>query len=779
MSGSLQDLFARARELPADERAKLLDGLRAEDAPLADRLDRLLAAAEREVSPLDRTPWHGWESDEHDDEPADDLPLPERIGAYRVLRELGRGGMGRVFLAEEETPDFRRTVALKVIDRPGHDGDTVRRFRDEVRILASLQHSGIARFLDGGRAADGTWFLALEHVEGDDLIAHVRSRGLGVRERVELFAAALDAVQHAHARGIVHRDLKPSNLLVGGDGRPRLLDFGISKLVDPEAQDGGEITRTQARVLTPAYASPEQFRGEPVTPASDVFSLGVLLYELLADRRPFAAAAGSAALAQAVLESDPVPPSSAWRRPASRDAGGVAIEGIAPAEARPRRLDRDLDAICLRALRKEPAARYPDAGAFAADLRRYLAGRPVEARQGGRRYRAARLLQRHRGKLAVAAALLVAAAALTISAIAYRRAELARASAKVAAQQSARDRVPSAARNTTDPEAYRLYLRGRYLSNERTAAALGKAIQYFGEAIARDPRYAVAYAGLADVHSTLASAYNKRVAPLAAREPAKAAATHAVETGPNVSEAHAALGQVLMQFDWDWAGAERELDRAVALDPANTAALHARSHLFLALGRFDDSAADSSRALDVDPASVMLGIHLGEHYHLSRRLDAAAEQYGKALELNPDHPNARPLLAMTHEQQGDYAAAIADLERAAPIFAGTSRVRGPLGRLYARAGRIREARALLAELQHERAAGSYIAADDIAAIYVGLGETDLAFDWLRRACDERAAGLVNLAVEPAYDPLRGDLRFAALLRCVGLPDLRAELATLR
>jgi TolB-like protein/DNA-binding winged helix-turn-helix (wHTH) protein len=340
--------------------------------------------------------------------------------------------------------------------------------------------------------------------------------------------------------------------------------------------------------------------------------------------------------------------------------------------------------------------------------------------------------------------------------------------ANLRSEISVGDRALLARRDTADPEAYRLYLRGRYLSNERTAAGLRKAIEYFQEAIARDPRYALAYAGLADVHSTMASAYNKRVSPAEARVHAKAAALRAVEIGPELSETHASLGQTLMQFDWDWAAAERELDGAVEIDPTNGAALHARSHLSLALGMFDASGRDSSRALDNDPASVMLSIHLGEHLHLSRQFEAAVTQYHKALELNPNHPNARPLLALVYEQQGRYPEAIAELEKAAGFFEGTSRVRGPLGRLYGLAGREEEARALLAELEREREGPSYIAADDIAAIHAGLGETDLAFEWLGRACEERAAALVNLKVEPAFDPLRSDPRFAQLLRCVGL-----------
>jgi TolB-like protein/DNA-binding winged helix-turn-helix (wHTH) protein/Flp pilus assembly protein TadD len=322
--------------------------------------------------------------------------------------------------------------------------------------------------------------------------------------------------------------------------------------------------------------------------------------------------------------------------------------------------------------------------------------------------------------------------------------------------------------DTADPEAYRLYLRGRYLSNERTEAASRKAIECFQEAIARDPRYALAYSGLADAYCTTATSYNKRVAPRDAYALARAAALRAVEIDAELSEAHASLGQILVQFDWDWMGAEREFRRALELNPSNGVALHWRSHCYLARGRFDDSARDAVRALDTDPVSVMLNIHLGEHYHLARQYDLAIEQYRKALELNPNHPNARPLLALAYEAKGMYTQAIAELEQAEPFWAGTGRVRGPLGRVYGLAGRRTEALKVLQELIRERAGPKYIAADDIAAVYSGLGDTDRAFEWLQSACEERATALVNLKVEPAFDALRGDRRFADLLRCVGL-----------
>lgn len=417
MSEALPELFARALELDDAGRRALVDEVASSDPALGAELARLLESAGEAGSPLDFAPWRP------DDEPeASGGVLPERIGPYRILRELGRGGMGRVFLAEEETEDFRRAVALKVIDRPAGDDDAVRRFRDEVRILSSLEHPGIARFLAGGRTPDGAWFLALELVEGEDLLSYARARELPVRARLELFVTVLDAVRFAHGRGVVHRDLKPGHLLVDREGRPRLLDFGISKLVDPATQQSLALTRTESRALTPAYASPEQFRGEPVTPASDVYALGTILYELLAGRRPFAGEQGSAlALERAVLGTDPEPPSTAARQVASGPSAKETRISRAPPFTS---LGRDLDEICLKALRKAPTDRYADAGELAADLRRYLSGEPVAARRGGRRYRFARFARRHRAPLAVAGALLVAVAALWTAVDAGRRAAI-------------------------------------------------------------------------------------------------------------------------------------------------------------------------------------------------------------------------------------------------------------------------------------------------------------------------------------------------------------------
>ena len=426
---SVRELFGRAQELEGAERDAFLRGIGNRDPMLARELEELLRAGEREDSPFERLPY----GLEELCDPTESLTpsgspelavLPAAIGPYRILREIGRGGMGCVYLAVQRGEGFERQVAIKRLDRREASPVSERRFRDEVKFLAALEHPGIARFLDGGRAADGSAYIALEYVEGEDLLTHSRQQRLAVNDRLRLFIEVLAAVEYAHERKIVHRDLKPGNVLVGADGHPRLLDFGISKLVDPDAGGGADCatTRTELRALTPAYASPEQIRGGPVTVASDVYSLGVVLYELVAGVRPFQLVSGNArALERAVLEQEPEPPSTAARRasgassspserPLEREGGVSDASTADPAD----RLGRDLDAICLKALRKEPGERYPSVGAFAADLRRLLAGHPVEARRGGVSYRLAKLARRHRVHLAVAtaAALLAALAVL-------------------------------------------------------------------------------------------------------------------------------------------------------------------------------------------------------------------------------------------------------------------------------------------------------------------------------------------------------------------------------
>lgn len=328
----------------------------------------------------------------------------ERVGRYRVLAELGRGGMADVFLAERADGAFEQRVALKFPRGGSADAEGLRRFERERRILATLEHPQVARLLDGGLDERGRPFIALEYVDGQPLDRYCDERRLGVAARVALLASVARAVAYAHHHLVVHRDLKPANVLVTAAGQVKLLDFGIAKLLGPEEGAASDLTVVAA--MTPAYASPEQVRGETLTTASDVYQLGLLLYELLAGRR--AQRVGGTSLAElerAVCLDQPAPPSAAAADPQAC-AATAAARGTTPAGL-VRTLRGDLDTIVMKAVAKEPARRYGSAEELAADLEAHLDGRPIAARADSRLYRLGRLASRHRLALAFAGAVLV------------------------------------------------------------------------------------------------------------------------------------------------------------------------------------------------------------------------------------------------------------------------------------------------------------------------------------------------------------------------------------
>lgn len=312
-----------------------------------------------------------------------------RIGAFRLIREIGRGGMGTVYLAERIDGEFRQTVAIKLINR-GMDTDLIlQRFRRERQIIASLTHPNIAYFLGGGSTEDGLPYFVMEYIEGRPLYGFCGEHRLGLDRRLEIFRQICDAVETAHRNNIIHRDLKPTNILVKADGTPKLLDFGIAKALDPDQPAVTEFDTAAAagRVMTPEYASPEQISGEEVTASSDIYSLGVILYELLTGHRPYLLKRKvSQEAARIICEDDPRPPSAPHFGEETRIAkleyiartGSAGSPEITAPEAPDTRL-RELDKIVLKALRKDPAERYASAARLAADLTNYLAGRPVEA----------------------------------------------------------------------------------------------------------------------------------------------------------------------------------------------------------------------------------------------------------------------------------------------------------------------------------------------------------------------------------------------------------------
>ncbi len=343
----------------------------------------------------------------------------QAIGPYKVVREIGRGGMGVVFLAVRDDDQFKKNVAIKLLRRGMDTEDLLGRFRNERQILASLEHPHIARLIDGGMTEDGLPYFVMEHVEGEPLDKYCDEHKLTTSDRLKIFTKVCAAVQYAHQNLIVHRDLKPSNILVTSEGEPKLLDFGIAKLLNPGlATYTISPTATMARLMTPDYASPEQIRGRPITTASDVYSLGVVLYRLLTGHAPYHFAESSPQeIERLVCDTDPERPSTAVSR-VEEHTTGKSVTRITPEsvsrvrqeqpDALRRRLRGDLDNIVLKAMRKEPARRYSSAAQLAEDIGRYTAGLPVGARKDTFAYRASKFIGRNKVGVAAAALVLLA-----------------------------------------------------------------------------------------------------------------------------------------------------------------------------------------------------------------------------------------------------------------------------------------------------------------------------------------------------------------------------------
>jgi eukaryotic-like serine/threonine-protein kinase len=384
---TLQQILDEAQTLPPHERLRFIRDACATDSDL-------YANAMHELE--SRQQWFGDDSVAPADSEDTAVDLTgERIGPYRIVRSLGRGGMGEVFLAERADEQFKQQVAIKLVRRGLLSRNLQGRLKLERQILATLDHPNIARLFDGGTTTDGTPYIVMEYVDGEPIDLYCDSRNLTVEQRLRLFQVVCSAVHRAHQNLIVHRDLKPSNILVARDGTVKLLDFGIAKMLDDrQMMHTMAVTQADYRVLTPDHASPEQIRGDPITTASDTYVLGVVLYELLCGCKPFALKGNRLGdLERAICEEPPPPPSVVIQ--AREDSAGIARQrGTTPARLR-RELAGDLDNIVLMAMRKEAERRYSSVEQFAADIARHLDGMPVIARADAWSYRAGKFLKRH------------------------------------------------------------------------------------------------------------------------------------------------------------------------------------------------------------------------------------------------------------------------------------------------------------------------------------------------------------------------------------------------
>ncbi|HEX5230350.1 MAG TPA: protein kinase [Bryobacteraceae bacterium] len=743
-----------------------------------------------------------------------------RMGSYRLIRELGRGGMGSVYLAARDDNAFEKQVAVKLIREGMQNEFILRRFRHERQILARLEHPNIARLLDGGTTSDGLPYFVMEYVPGKPLVQHCESRSLWVGDRVQIFLEVCSAVHYAHRRMIVHRDLKPGNILVTAEGTPKLLDFGIAKIVDPEPTDP-EITLTGIRMVTPAYASPEQLRGEPATVQSDIYSLGIVLWELISGRR--------AMRENGRLSFDPPdlgPDAPAWL------------------------LVRNIRNIVQRAVRDNPAERYESCDALSRDIQIALEGGEVPP------YGAARptlhieppppgsiavlpfqMLGSDAGSeeylgLGIADAIITrlsnvgrivvrptgavlkftgpsrsqqAATELRVEYVLEGRIRKANGRVRVTVQlvetdaqspvwadtldepfedllkveESISERVAQAliprmtgeerndlARSgTTSAKAHQAYLRGRWYWSQHTEEAMPQALVLFTEAVTEDPRYARAHAGIADYHIALGvwSVMNPRESFGAAIESARTA----IELDPKFAEAYVSLGLALWVSNGDREAAAHHWQLAIALNPESAHAHAWFGLLNSACNRPNVALASVERARRLEPNTSMYAADLALCYYNNRQYDRALASFlppsGDAgMVVDPPPVINGAVQPLCYLAQGETARAL----ESAHAFAGIMK-RGPwalavLARVEAAAGQHAEARAILAELE-SRAADYYVPGVALALAYLASGRKMDALRELERACRDRDLWTMYLAQNPVWDDLRTEPRFERMV----------------
>jgi serine/threonine-protein kinase len=855
----ITDLVHAALERSGADRAAFLDDACANDPALREAVEALLALEGRVDEFLEGTALRDAPAALFDDEDAQPS-AGTRIGSYIVRRQLGHGGMGEVILAEDVR--LGRKVALKLLDPAMVDDDAARaRFLREARLASSLEHANICTIFEVGEDRDRL-FIAMQLVDGETLRQVIAGRPLPLDAFVSIAAQVADALSAAHARGIVHRDVKSANVMVTAEQQVKVLDFGLATLFEHEEQTNSNITVTGAVLGTPASMSPEQARGQAVDHRSDVFSFGVLLYEMATGVMPFTgrtrADVVSAVLNaphRAVTEINPaIPPAlaraidralskersdryqtiRALRDDVQRSVAGAAgvdsaqpprpadgtrrrgmiatVAGLAsvavlllllPWATRPRNpaspTDGTLRTVAVLPFKPLIAAQRDEALELGiADtlisrlgvvkdlevrpitaVRRYTA-LDQDAVAAGREQRVDAVIegqiQKAPDRVRVSVRLLRVRDGQQLWAEQFDEPLVDifslqdAVSERISSALLARDDGSLAAmrpkRDTRSVDAYELYLLGRYHLNRLTDDGFQRALEYFEAAVEKDPDYAAAHAGIAEAHLAL-SGFNA-VRPEEGFPKARAAAERALQLDDSLALAHMVLASTSFLHDWNWKAAEGEYQRALQLN-ANASDARMNYGLFLAsVGRHEDALRETQRALDLDPLSPVKICGVGDALYLARRFAEAETRYRDALRVDPNLGYTHWALGRTLTDQGRYADAEEVLRRAITLSGDSPDETAELARSFALAGRKDEAAALLESLRQTRDR-RYVAPVTLASLYAALDDPDRAFAWLDRAIEERDFLLVTARVEPMFDKLRADDRFAVLLRRMALP----------
>lgn len=856
----IEDIFQTALDLPDDERDEYVRRECGDDLELLAEVKKLVARYETDESFLESPVW----TDSAMFQPSlkqeiasslDKIAAPEKaesfvgqqIGVYRLTEELGRGGMGMVFLAERADGEFKQKVAVKLIKR-GMDSDfIIRRFRHERQILAALNHPNIARLLDGGTTADDLPYFVMEYVEGKSFFKFCAAKKFDLRRKIELFLQVCSAIAYAHKRKIIHRDIKPTNILVTDEGTPKLLDFGIAKILDPDLiHESISPTATQMRLMTPEYASPEQVKGDEITTASDQYSLGILLYELITGKRPYKFSSRAPhEIARIICEEEPSQPSSGSFNRENVENGELAFSED---------FCKNLDRIVLKTLRKNPVERYNSVEEFAADLKRFLRNESVRAESFAEENNLQKsfppaplndksiavlpfkILDRASKNdtddisfltIGMADALITrlsnirqlvvrptssvlrfgandsdsfkAAHELNVKYILdgsiLRSGDLIRISVQlldvttqstvwaerfdefftdvlsledIISTKAAESLIPQlttvereklAKRGTDSPEAYESYLRGRFHWNTFTEEGFAKAFVAYHEAIAHDPNYALAFAGIADYYNWL-GVYGI-LPPNETYQPAKENAQKAVELDDKLAEAFAALGFAQMCGDFEWETSAANINRAIELSPNYAVAHNWKAIHQFTTGHFSKAIENAKRAVELDPLTYQNHRTLFWGYYFARRFDEALIQVDSTIKKFPMYGTAYLNRSWVLRAVGRFEEALECSQKGLEIADGSVFVTLGHAQALAANGRLDEAETVI-EQTKSQSETHYISFYHIALAYCYAGETGKALDALEQAYKDREGWLVWIAVEPAFDFLRGSERFKAV-----------------
>ena len=860
--GRITDLYHATVARPPEERASFLGEECHGDERLRKQVQAMVKAHERAGSFIESPAF----------EVAPELLINDNAGAlvgelighYQIKSLIGVGGMGEVYLARDE--HLGRKVALKLLpEYLAADEMQLQRFETEARTASALNHPNILTVHEIGTQRNRR-FIATEFIEGTTLRGLLAHGRMSLRDSLEIAVQVASALAAAHASGVVHRDIKPENIMLRPDGYVKVLDFGIAKLTEPEVATGDRRAGTTTLILkaqpglvvgTAQYMSPEQARGQTADARSDIWSLGVVLYEMVAGNPPFSGATPSDCIAS-ILKTEPRPLSGvlsdvpvrlqsilqkALRK--NRDGRYQTIKGmLADLRDLKAELDRKASLPQIKG-RAEPIVnkiKHHKRGVLVAssvavlaaatvayfsyfvapmppingksiavlpfvdlsqardqeylcdgiqeeilnrlskvaDLKvisrtstqRYKSTReklPAMARQLGAAHILEGTVQRAEDQVRIHVQLIDARNDSHLWAEKYDRkltdvfgveSEIAKAIAdSLGARLSGLEQRAIATRPTENAAAHQSYLQGTYFSNKRTGADLRTATEYFQAAIRKDPKYAAAYAGLADAF-TLLSLWGGD--PADTMPQAKAAASKAIELDETLPEAHNSLGLVLALHDFDFAQSQKEFERAIELNPNYATAHHQFGNVNLSMiGEFNHAIAEGSRAVELDPLSLIINTDLGQDFMLARRYDEAIEQLRKTLAMDPRFYYARWTLGECLQMKGQLTEAMAEYQKAAEITDDPV-VMALLAQGYAKMGQRDKALDLLGQLE-QLAKHRHVGPFTFALVHLALDETEKTIDDLERAYRERDPNIVGVKVEPLLDPLRGHPRFERLL----------------